>query len=81
MQSSCDNHCYRQFIAIMEYYINNREDYLVFSLDECSDIEPISEEEEEEPNAPDWTVLVSSVVCGITTLIEHTCWCMSSFLV
>ena len=48
----------------------------MFSLDECSDIEPISEEEEE-PNAPECTVkiLVSSNVLYMRNIMHnpHTC--------
>jgi len=43
----------------------------VFSLDECSDIEPISEEDEE-ADIPDCTVLVSLILCGLVLLcVQH----------
>ena len=44
----------------------------MFSLDECSDIEPISEEEEE-PNAPECTVkiLVSSNVLYMRNIMHN----------
>lgn len=49
-------------IVVLTFCFNNREEYFVFSLDECSDIEPISEEEEEEVDTPDCTVLVSVIL-------------------